>query len=349
MRKIRSQVDYTRYFPENYSASRNQFLSLSEKVGAPLITRQFSDGTTRYSVDIAYFGPERPANAIIIVSGIHGVEGYAGAACQCALLDNLTRDPKTACILVHALNPWGYAHNRRTNENNVDLNRNFIDFAAGHPENSAYQHLNPLLLPSNWDFRSRLKPDASLYLELLRGNRKKLQDAITRGQYDYPDGLFYGGSRAEWSHEVWREILDTWNHLPLSVLDVHTGLGRHGKAALLTREPRSSQHFQRLADWFNKLLISTSDHENSIATSSGTLIDSMPAESQSLVMEFGTYSAVHMLNTMRREAVCWRQNMPKDILKPAFCPPGRCWRNEVVRQFLEITDTYTSMLSSQLH
>src|SRR5690606_39367139 len=34
----------------------------------------------------------------------------------------------TAVLLIHAINPYGFSHIRRVNEDNIDLNRNFRDF-----------------------------------------------------------------------------------------------------------------------------------------------------------------------------------------------------------------------------
>jgi Protein of unknown function (DUF2817) len=48
-------------------------------------------------------------------------EGFAGSAIQLQMLKDLPIMPKDAAlIVVHALNPYGMAHLRRVNENNVD-------------------------------------------------------------------------------------------------------------------------------------------------------------------------------------------------------------------------------------
>ena len=57
----------------------------------------------------------------------------------------------TALVLVHANNPHGFAHQRRVNEDNIDLNRNFIDFDAKTPESPEYAELHPALVPEAWD------------------------------------------------------------------------------------------------------------------------------------------------------------------------------------------------------
>ncbi|KAL9182926.1 hypothetical protein ACHAXT_004205 [Thalassiosira profunda] len=76
---------------------------------------------------------------IIHSSGTHGVEGYLGSAVQLRFLhelflenQNLHRSPDNSgrvrkILLIHSVNPYGMRHHRRTNENNVDLNRNVLD------------------------------------------------------------------------------------------------------------------------------------------------------------------------------------------------------------------------------
>ena len=68
-----------------------------------------------------------------------GVEGFAGSAIQIQFLKERIGGPELprsfGVLLIHALNPYGFAHLRRANECNVDLNRNFVDFAQPLPEN----------------------------------------------------------------------------------------------------------------------------------------------------------------------------------------------------------------------
>ena len=82
------------------------------------------------TIDIAVAGPAKPKSALVLSSGVHGVEGLFGSAVQLAFLERLSagwRLPQgAAVVLIHAINPFGFAWRRRFNENNVDLNRNFL-------------------------------------------------------------------------------------------------------------------------------------------------------------------------------------------------------------------------------
>ena len=84
---------------------------------------------------------------LVLSSGTHGVEGYAGSAIQLEFLHAALReavedsrsqrkvsskDPKNGgkrrrrVLLLHAVSPFAMRHNRRFNEHNVDLNRNAL-------------------------------------------------------------------------------------------------------------------------------------------------------------------------------------------------------------------------------
>ena len=87
-----------------------------------------SDGLV-VATDVASFGRREARRVLIVVSGTHGVEGLCGAGVQLGLLDRSlpgVLDDDVRLVLVHALNPHGFLGLHRTNEDNVDLNRNFV-------------------------------------------------------------------------------------------------------------------------------------------------------------------------------------------------------------------------------
>ena len=107
---------------------------------------------TELTIDAAAFGTDRPRRVVLITSGLHGIEGFFGSAVQLALMDDIFpawRPPDgEAVVMLHALCPFGFDQLRRTNEDNIDLNRNFLkasDSYAGSPP--GYAELDPLLNP----------------------------------------------------------------------------------------------------------------------------------------------------------------------------------------------------------
>ncbi|MGY3361743.1 hypothetical protein ACVWZK_008406 [Bradyrhizobium sp. GM0.4] len=105
---------------------------------------------TQLSTDVAWFGDRRARSVAILISATHGVEGYCGSAAQLDWVaergyDRLKSDE--AMLLIHALNPYGFAWDRRVTQEGCDLNRNFVDFADTPPDNAAYDLLADSFVP----------------------------------------------------------------------------------------------------------------------------------------------------------------------------------------------------------
>ena len=147
-------------FARTYAEAREKFLGAAKARGLELEThvltgRDGAEGETLAS-DVARLGPRGAERVVIVTSGTHGVEGFCGSGCQVHLLrDDLTiataEKSGVAVLFYHAVNPYGFSHVRRVNEDNVDLNRNCIDFSASLPENLGYDALAAALVPPTWD------------------------------------------------------------------------------------------------------------------------------------------------------------------------------------------------------
>ncbi|MBU2135464.1 MAG: M14 family metallopeptidase, partial [Alphaproteobacteria bacterium] len=130
-------------YSDDYRTARTRLLAAAqthsgwthEAIAHPLAG---VDGDPVY-MDVLWRGPEDATRVLTISSGTHGVEGFCGSALQLQLIEDAPDLPTdTALMLVHAVNPYGFSHLRHVNEDNVDLNRNFVDFEAGVIENDAY-------------------------------------------------------------------------------------------------------------------------------------------------------------------------------------------------------------------
>src|SRR6516225_9551772 len=114
-------------------------------------------------------------------SGTHGVEGFCGSGCQTGYLNDRLYEAlssKSAVILVHALNPFGFAWLRRVNEDNIDVNRNFHDFRKPLPSSEAYEQLHGWLVPGDWTGPQREKADAALLG--IRRSKKRFSHSPSR-------------------------------------------------------------------------------------------------------------------------------------------------------------------------
>ena len=301
------------YFAKTYADARGKFTAAARAAGAvttlyELPGHKGPEGEV-LAVDVATLGPDGASNALVLISGTHGVEGFCGSGCQVGYLTDRLHDalpPDTRSILIHALNPYGFAWLRRANEENVDLNRNFQDFAQALPGSTAYEEVHDLLVPPDWDGSGSQTADSALknYIET-RGLRGLLT-AVQGGQYSRPNGLFFGGSRPAWSNEILRRILA--EHLPMevkrmAVIDLHTGLGPPGYGEPIYVGPADTNR-DRVKTWFGPEVKDPSEGDSASAPITGSVpqafLSLFPAvEVTPLSLEFGTLSLPSILTALR--------------------------------------------------
>ncbi len=254
-------------FSPTYASARARFLLAADRAGArvDVLTNTAAsapDGGT-LTTDVAVLGPADADGALLVFSGTHGPEGFVGSAAQIALLDSLAdraQELPVRVVLVHAINPWGFANISRTTENNVDLNRNFIDWSARPPTNPSYAELHSLLCPSEWSAKALEEADAGRDAWIAEHGQDAYVDVTARGQYSHPDGLNYGGASREWSNEALETIIR--RHLEtvkrIALIDWHTGLGERGEPFFLCFNERGGPAWQRACGWWGRENIETS-------------------------------------------------------------------------------------------
>jgi hypothetical protein len=198
------------FFSPDYQSARAKFLAAAERAGAEvehhlLPGHSGPDGRPLY-IDMAWLGPADADVVVLSMSGTHGAEGYCGSAAQCQWLDERAARglPKgVAQLMVHAVNPFGFAHMVRYNENNVDLNRNFIDFNQALPANPLYEQLDSKL-PQRVGTDEDLVEELAEVLERFYAEHGDwtAADALSRGQYTRPSGLQFGGDKPQFSSQT---------------------------------------------------------------------------------------------------------------------------------------------------
>lgn len=336
------------YFPSDYFTARDAFRSLAAHTeqNSYNIAARGPNGET-LSIDSAYLGNSKPSQLLIITSGIHGVEGYAGSALQHLWLNEFSSElpTETGVLLVHALNPYGFAHNRRVNENNVDLNRNALTTFPG-PPNPGYQSLNPWLNPSSPaprldDFMWR-----ALTL-LLRHGRASLAQAIAAGQYEFPQGLFYGGRKREPSLVIFAKLLADprfENVQRVIHLDLHTGLGRYGHYQLLLEESPKTPGFEFFTRAFGAHVIKSDHASNATHYSAQGILSTLThqvfpnAFTLATTLEIGTLKPSTILRILRAENRIHHYGARRNddairiraLLREALAPSDPAWRAAVI-------------------
>lgn len=205
-------------FATSYQEARKLFLTASEKAGATIKshvhpTEKDIDGSDLV-IDVAWLGPKQADVILLCVSGTHGPEGFCGSAAQVqSLTDGTLNDmPEgVAVVFVHALNPFGFAYMSRFNENNVDLNRNWIDFGNVPLTHDIYPELHAFLPPVDSLTDAQFLGVVEKMITF-SGQHSDLtiENALSAGQYEFSDGLGYGGNQMEWSLKILREVIQSF-------------------------------------------------------------------------------------------------------------------------------------------
>jgi hypothetical protein len=200
-------------FSADYGQARTKFVEAAktqggelERIAHPARGLNGAD----LSMDIAWFGDRSASKVFVAFSGVHGVEGFFGSGVQIEWIhrsENRRLPRDTAALLVHAVNPYGFAWLRRTNEDNVDLNRNWIDFDRPLPTNMRYEEIAEDLCPPNGSAEAQAAADARLATWRERNVEGIFMQAVTAGQWRHADGLFYGGATPSWSRKVLTDVL----------------------------------------------------------------------------------------------------------------------------------------------
>ena len=360
-------ADILECYNTSYEKARHAFLDAAHEQGVEVASflnpcGKGAAGEGLY-MDIAVIGQAGFESALIVSSGTHGIEGYAGSALQVGMLRGGLAElapASTACYLVHAVNPFGFSYQRRVNEDNVDLNRNFIDFSRPLPSSDASAEFRAYADREMEEGRAADEMAAAArYFEAVGETR--YQRSLTMGQYFDPTSIYYGGRKAVWSNRTWRRFLDAvLRTKSLAIhMDIHTGLGSYGEETLIyTRNPKAPG-FELARRCFGKsdLLIPgdaiTPDVSGPIPSSFAEFEDDMPV--LGVAPEFGTVPLNEMLSALIEENANWqagnrnepgRQAIVKRMME-CFCPKDRDWRIRVWRQFKRRIDQSIEFLNNQ--
>lgn len=301
-------------FSETYTEARHRFLDLVAERGAqlesvPHPSERGADGE-ELAIDVATFGDPEAAKTFLVVSGTHGQEGFLGSALQLELLRDLEIPDGVNIVALHALNPWGYSHHSRTDENNIDLNRNFLDHEAPFPRNDLYRELFPTLCPEDWT--EETSDWSGVLDEMVRVHGpQQMITALSGGQAVEPTGITYVGDRPAWSHTVVAGLLPRVlaRAEKVAFIEWHTGIGEWGELAHICSLPVDSSGYGRVVDWLGES--ARTSFSSSAAMSEGHtpsytgffsawLPSTAPwAEWAGLLVEVGTYDNLTVLNTVR--------------------------------------------------
>ncbi|MEE3082664.1 MAG: DUF2817 domain-containing protein [Candidatus Thermoplasmatota archaeon] len=349
-----SDARLKRLFAKEYVSARQNFLDICEKMELNIESRSIPEKgphEEELTTDFVWFGPEDAGNLILHSSGVHGVEGYPGSAAQVWILEGLhtgeiSLPDNTAFASIHIVNPWGMAWLRRVNEDNADLNRNFLppdEEYTGEPEHYAKldAFLNPTVPQKGFEFYT-LK---ALWYSARLGFATAKQ-TVQEGQYNRPKALQFGGSKlANSSQHVIDWLSENLSDVKKVIwFDFHTGLGPFGVDSLLVSETADKEMLKE--NYGDRIQVL--DPKKSVAyrirggIQSGVEIRFPDIKWTSITQEFGTIKPIPLLRLARAEnrltqwsgkpQMALLRSKERQAMLNGFSPPSNKWRRMILNR-----------------
>ena len=232
---------YSEYFYTTYDDVRNHLLERVESLDKSGVEVEYStyaiDKEDDLYIDNVYLpATETCTNLIVLTTGVHGMEGYIGSVMLDVFFEEIystinTKD--TGILIVANVNPYGMKYMRRYNENNVDLNRNFIENWDNFDlsSNKEYPKVVNFLQPEG-KIGNAFWHEVGFYLSLAKEaiftGADTISNALLTGQYEYPEGVYYGGNGDEKSTTYLKGVFDDClesNYENIVHVDIHSGYG----------------------------------------------------------------------------------------------------------------------------
>lgn len=302
----------------------------------------------------------KPKKMLIISSGIHGVEAFVGSSVQLAFIKEYLQQPneKFDFAFIHILNPWGMRNNRRVNNNNVDLNRNFLaDEKAFNQKNQSYQKIDRFLNPEskvdlNFAHKFIFVLDSMYYI--FKYSLESLRQAILQGQYQFPKGIYYGGTH----HVDLKKHIDEFvdpivsSYEEVIWVDLHTGYGERGRLHLLANSS-DDENSKRLRSLFPDRKIDFGQNQKFYKTT-GDMISFLADKSRHItgvVFEYGTMDSQKPMGSIEslRRMVLENQSYQNDpagehrpkaeeLFLQMFNPHQEDWWKQIAPQTKDLFD-----------
>jgi hypothetical protein len=342
-------------FGRDFTQSRYLFLESSRGAGARIESYSHPERGPlgeALSTEVAWIGPSDANKVFVMVSGTHGVEGFCGSGAQVDWLrrgeaKRLSKD--SAAMLVHAINPYGFAWLRRVTQENIDLNRNWVDFSQALPSRPDYDEIAASLCPSQWDDDLRAKSMLSLQGFIAKRGFPAFVEAVSGGQYNHPDGLFFGGTEPSVARRTLQSIFSDFlgRAHQIGIVDYHSGLGPLGFGELMTGAPIDSEEYRRARTWYGAGVTPIGSRESASANIGGDWVSAAPrllphATVTAIAIEFGTVAPLQVLEALRADNWLHKHADPssswpgpiKNAMRDAFYVDSDVWRGMILGQSL---------------
>lgn len=346
------------FFSKGYDEARTRWVEAVKKVGAEVSSLRLGDSSGHF-LDYARIGSPNASKVILHIAGTHGIEGYLGAAVQLAALEFTNKIPDDiSVIFIFCLNPWGMRNLRRTNENNIDLNRNFrVDGFKSANGSNLYARIDAFINPKRKPFYFEPFLPQVIW-QIIRHGYANLKQGIAGGQYSFPTGIYYGGEQVSPNVRALTEILKKEIRANQKVfgIEVHSGLGPFCYDTLFGHMQGSWIQSDRLAAKISHEISGEDPKESVGFRSEGDIADGVRSLLGSdrtawILQEFGTYSNIRGLKALRDENMHHfygtrsLDHWSKRELMEFFNPRSSRWRRYVIGRGLRLLDAVVAYVS----
>ena len=340
-------------FSRDYAEARHRFRAAAARAGGRLachVNPLVGPHGEELATDVSWHGPADATRVLVLQTGTHGAEGFTGSG---AALDwlacggALALPAGVAVLLIHAINPHGFAWLRRVTEENVDLNRNFVDFGRPVPENPGHDELADALVPQALSGPAFEAAEAKIAAFRAAHGEKAFQIARGGGQYRHPHSMFYGGSGPTWARRTLEQVTDDHRlaeRHQVGVIDYHTGLGPFGYGEPICSHEAGSPALARARRWYGDSVTEPAAGTSSSVEKRGLneygWMAKLGERVTFVALEYGTYSPESGRRALREDHwlhafgnVNWTDPETQRIkaqLRRQFYPDTDDWREMVL-------------------
>ena len=365
---------YNRKFATSYEEVRDnldELVGYLRKNGVEVVTSEYAvnEAENLYIDNIYLPSTGENTNLIVLTTGVHGIEGYIGATMiEVFIMDILPQINRenTGILIVANVNPYGMKNYRRYNENNVDLNRNFIEDweSFDRSSNKEYPKVDKFLQPEGKmgnAFWHEVGFYAKLAKEAIFTGADTISDALLTGQYEYPEGVYYGGNGDEVSTTylkgVFADCLDG-EYENIIHIDIHSGYGPRYNMVIFNSVQDPTTEADAI-DMYGYDYIIAQDSEEFYVTFGDTtdyfyrLAKSKNSDKEllSTCFEFGTIgdgffdSILSLKYTVDENRQHWypttnkiTEQMVRENYMELFYPTEKEWRMKAIEDFMAATN-----------
>jgi hypothetical protein len=353
------------YFQDSYDACREAFLEDARKAAgafeqAELCSVQVPSSVDDHLyVDFLYIPPTDSSDKLLVLSSaVHGVEGYTGSAVQ-QMFEQEMLGPellsKMGILVIHSVNPYGFKYGRRVTEHNVDLNRNSdTDPALFQIKNPGYGALYDMLNPQGEASTASLRSQFFYMIaisKMMKESMSVLRQAVLQGQYEYPEGVYFGGTDFEPQIDSLQRILPAIFEPYRTILeiDLHTGYGARRVLHLFPNPVDDPELVRQTEAVFDGYHIDWGDTEDFYTITGGfadTFLKKIKPDATYLYMVFecGTFDTQKTFGSLKALQKIINENqgvhhgyknsrqqekIERELLE-AYYPSSEAWRSEVL-------------------